>query len=112
MATTFTIANGAALSNAVKLGGTLPVGIAMPSVWTAANITLQLSLDNVTFLDVYMDDGTELVVQAAASRMLFFSNVSQYFGVSTDAWVRLRSGTSGVPVNQGAARELKLLIAH
>lgn len=109
MAATFNIANGASLSQAVRLGGSLPVGFMMPAAWTPAVITFQMSLDNVTFNDVYTDAGTELTVQAAQGRTILFSNLAQYFGVSSEMYMKIRSGTTGAAVNQGAARVVQLL---
>lgn len=102
---TATIANGESLSGAIGLGLERVYAIQMPSAWTAGNLTFQASYDNSTFADVYQDDGTELTVTAAASRFIVLDPV-QFLGIRA---IKVRSGTSGSPVNQGAARSLQLV---
>lgn len=100
-----TIDNGASLSDAATLFGGLLSIIEMPAAWTAANLTFQTSGDaGVTFMNVYDDVGNEVAVTAAASRRIRLSPAD---------WVaihqlKVRSGTAGVPVNQGAERILYL----
>lgn len=98
-----TIANNASLSGAVELGSARLVGIEMPGAWTTAGITFQVSSDGTNFSDLY-DDSTERTYAVAASR---------YVAVPLDKWtgirhIKVRSGTAGSPVNQGAARVIKL----
>jgi len=101
-----TIANGASLSGAVDFYVTdNPVALQMPAAWTTANLTVQASFDGTTFTDVYSDDGTEKVITAAASRWIYL-NITQFLGVRQ---IKLRSGTSGSPVSQGAARTIYLI---
>lgn len=97
-----TIANGASLSDVLDLRGRWFVGIEMPSVWTAANITFQGSTDGVTFVDLYTPTGSERSVTAAASRYIVLSP-QDYGGLN---YVKLRSGTSATPVNQAAERTI------
>lgn len=110
MATTVTIANGQSLSSAISLGGAMVAGIMMPADWDAADITFQASHDGLTYHDVYLDDDSELVVQAAADRFVLFSNISQFLGFGLGTYLKIRSGTSGTPVAQSAARDLKLIV--
>ena len=65
----------------------------------------QASFDNITFTDVYSDDGTEKVITAAASRWIYL-NITQFLGVR---YIKLRSGTSASPVAQGAQRTIYLV---
>lgn len=99
-----TIANGASLSDAVDLGGKLLGGILMPAAWTAANLTFQASADGVTYGNVYDAVGDEYTVTAAASRFIAL-DPSMFSGAQ---YVKVRSGTAGSPVNQGAARVIVL----
>lgn len=101
------IASGQSLSSAVNLSGRVIVGIIMPGTWTAANLTLQGSMDNSTFYDVYDIDGTELTITAAASRYIVLDPVNY----PSLKYLKLRSGTTGTPVNQGGARTIGLLTA-
>lgn len=101
---TATIANGESLSDAIDLTGYSLVAIVMPSVWTAANLTFQAGATAAALADVY-DSSGELSVTAAASR---------FITVSPDAFVALRhlkvrSGTTGSPVNQAAERSITLI---
>jgi hypothetical protein len=99
------IASGAALSAEIDLNGQLPVAIVMPAEWTAANLTLQISIDDdgAIFNNVY-DGSTEYTVTAAASRYICLELA--LVGVRK---LKIRSGTSGTPVNQAAARALSIV---
>lgn len=110
-----TIANGSALSDSVDLFGeavsgnsmhaSTPVGIQMPAVWTTANLTFQGSSDNVTFGDVYDENGSEVVITAAASR---FITLPPRLMVGP-RYLKVRSGTAAVPVSQAGLRVLGLV---
>lgn len=102
---TATIANGASVSGTIDLKGRPLVGIFMPSAWTTATITFQISRDGTTWYDLYNSFGDELVAQAAASRFIAFSPNE----LLAARYMRLRSGTSASAVNQGAARTLYLM---
>lgn len=104
--TQVTIANGGSLSAAVPIGDKVPVGIVMPSAWTAAGLTFQVSADGgSTWNNMYDAAGTEVALTVAASR---------YIPIDPNVWIginhiKIRSGTSGSPVNQGADRILTLV---
>ncbi len=100
-----TIATGTALSPTLKLEGGIPAGIQMPAAWTAANLTFQGSNDDITYFNIYDDNNVELVVTAAASRFIVFRDAiaAQFYGIR---YLKIRSGTSGTPVNQLADRTL------
>lgn len=99
---TATIANGASLSDAIQTDGSTLVGIIMPAAWTAANLTLQMSHDDSTYNNVYDETGTEKTIVASASRYILL-NPADFLGANS---LKVRSGTSGTPVNQGADRSL------
>ena len=110
MKTTFTksvtIASGEAVSGLVSTRGEYDppatyqvIGLQFPSSWTTADVTFSVSADGSTFVPLYWN-GNEYTVGAAASQ-----------GVSLEpsalaGWpfVKVRSGTSGSPVNQAAER--------
>lgn len=100
--TNCTISNGTSLSAAVDLGAVKIVRkILVPASWTAANLTIQVSYDGgTTYGNLYDEFGNERVITAAASRVIELSSplVARY--------LKLRSGTSGSAVNQGADRTL------
>lgn len=101
-----TIANGAALSGAVNLTGHLLVGVIMPSAWSAANLTFQVSRDGVIYNDVYDSAGNEKTVNAAASRHVMVDPIT----MAGAEYLKVRSGTTGAPVNQGGDRALVLVL--
>lgn len=102
---TATIASGASLSGSIDLTGRILVAVQMPSAWTAASITFQASNDGTTFDNVYDTAGTELAATVAASRYVVFDPAD----LASVRWIKLRSGTSGTPVNQAAERTLTLV---
>lgn len=104
--TTVTIANGQSLSGAVNLSGFTLIGIDLPATWTTANLTLQASIDNSTWDNVFDSTGTEVTISAAASRFILL-NPADFVAIR---YLRLRSGTSGTPVNQGGARTITLVV--
>jgi len=99
------IANGESLSAAVNVQSVPLCRIIMPAEWTAANLTLQTSSDGTTFNNLYNEDGTEVLIQAAASRSILLY-AGNYLGI---AFIKVRSGTSGSPVAQGAARNIGVI---
>lgn len=104
-----TIPNGGALSNGVSLGEKTLIGIIVSAAWTAAGLTFQASEDGgITWLD--LTDSTGTAVTIAAAGIIAGGRVSldptPFIGVDT---IRLRSGTSAAPVNQGAARVLTVI---
>ncbi len=113
---TCTIANGQSLSNTAQpqsapyasLGDMALYGIIMPSSWTAANLTLQLSSDGTNFSNVYDSGGSEFIIYADASRHILIPPAA----FICSRGIKVRSGTSGTPVNQGAARDITLLVRY
>jgi hypothetical protein len=103
---TATIAASASLSGAVLLPpGYRVAAIVMPSAWTAADLTFQLSHDGTTYTNAYEDDGTEVTVTAAASRYILIPSET----LAPAIRLKIRSGTSDTPVTQAAARELTVV---
>lgn len=108
---TVTIANGAALSSALRLAGRAIVGLFMPATWTAASLTLQTSLDGTTWYDYFVRiDNTavaefKLVTPTAGSFLPF--DPTDFAGV---LYLRFRSGVTATPVNQGGDRTITLVM--
>jgi hypothetical protein len=99
------IPNGAALSNAVMLGSGVLVGIEIPAAWTAASLTYQVSVDGVTWAELYDDAGNEVTTLVPGVSTMI-SVTSALF--ATAKFIKVRSGTSATPVNQGQAVALIL----
>ena len=102
---TATIVQDASLSDAVYLHGEVLVGIRMPAVWDAANLTFQVSMDDVTYLNAYSSAGAEHVVTAAASLHIWV-DPSAFAGYR---WLKVRSGTAGTPVAQSTGEDSRLI---
>lgn len=102
--TTATIASGASLSGAATCSTGRLARIDMPAAWTAASLTFQVSNDGVTYNNLYDASGNEYTVTTAASRGVVVPLVD-FLGAS---FLKIRSGTSGSPVTQGADRVLTL----
>lgn len=103
---TATIANNASLSGAVDMGTNRLFAIVMPSSWTTANLTFQVSADGANYYDLYDDAGTEVTFTAAASRVIQNTNPGRWLGFR---FLKIRSGTTGTAVNQGGARTITII---
>lgn len=102
---TVTIASGASLSGAVALYGRHVTGILMPAAWTSADLTFSVSVDGVTYADLH-DVSGEYVAVASASKFIGL-NIAPLMGFR---FLKVRSGTSGTPVNQGADRDITVTL--
>jgi hypothetical protein len=94
------ISNGTSLSPAVDLGLQCLVRIDMPAAWTTAALTFQVSVDGVTYRNLYDYSGNEFTVVstvALANRAITVVIVD-WLSVR---FIKVRSGTSASPVNQG-----------
>jgi hypothetical protein len=78
----------------------------MDAAWTAAAITMQVSMDNATYYNLYNNDGTEWSITVAAANAV----IMDVTALTAFSYVKLRSGTNGTPVNQGGARALQLIV--
>lgn len=97
---TVTIAAGQALSPALDTGGLVLGGVLIPSTWTAALLTFQVSPDGTNFMDLYDDQGNEVQLTAGASRGI--GNDAIALALGSWRWIKLRSGTTASPVVQVA----------
>lgn len=106
---TVTITSGTAVSGNLNMGAKVLSAIIIPAAWTAAALSFQTSDDNgSTWYDVYDDGGTELTIASAAvvAGRRISVDPSAYAGIDC---IRLRSGTTASPVNQGADRIITLV---
>jgi len=105
-----TIAAGQSLSGAINLGAERARGIVMPGVWTAAVITFQVSVDGTNFLEL-LDPRPTIGYSSSAG---YTVAVSQYVVLDPVIFdgvniIKIRSGTSGSPVNQIAQAVLNIV---
>ena len=102
------IASGASLSNGALIGDHVLVGIQMPAAWTAASLTFQTSFDaGVNWHDLYDDGGNEVTLSPTSPDGKYLAVSPDPFGGSM--FLKVRSGTSGTPVDQAADRSLVLI---
>ncbi len=99
------IASAGSLTPAYNLKGRILMGIYMPALWTAAGLTFLASYDGVTYYDVYDTTG-EVSITAAAAAIYIALDATKFFGVN---FIKVRSGTAGVPVAQAAERTMILM---
>jgi hypothetical protein len=99
-----TIANGESLSGAIPVAPLVPIGIIMPASWTTAGLSFAVSVDDTNFYPL-QDMSAEVTAAAAAGQYIALLP-STFIGIVS---LKIRSGTAGSPVNQGAARTLILV---
>lgn len=102
-----TIANGASLSDGAQLGVGRLVAIDLPTI-TSADLTFQVSIDGVTYREALDSGGTAVSITAGTGNR-FWQAPSTLLGAP---YLKVRSGTSGSPVAQGAARTISLVVSH
>lgn len=106
---TATIPAAAALSGEVELGPYERGAILMPAAWDAAALTFQGGDEaGGTFGDIYDGESgasAEVSVDAAAGQVVPIPAEVMALNI-----VKVRSGTSAVPVNQAAERVLTLIL--
>lgn len=102
------IANGTAVSTAIRTAGLTLTAIALPAAWTAADLTFQASFDDgTTWLSLWDDANAEVKVASATMTARVGDAIVSAGILSKLAAVpmfRLQSGVKGALVNQGADR--------
>ena len=86
----------ASSSGAVPIGAKTLCGIVMPSAWTSAGLSFQVSVDGGT---------TWLELQSTSAAVSYTAAASQYIQFDPAPWrginmIKVRSGTLGAPVAQ------------
>lgn len=105
-----TIASGASLSAGVSCLGFVLLGVELPSTWTNADVTFQGSTDDgATYKDLVDEDGVEILYDCVVNdnKIHLALPASPMIGGLTH--IKVRSGTSAIPVNQGGDRSVKLI---
>ncbi len=100
------IAAGQSVSGGQDLQRQTLVGIYVPSGWTSASLTLQASPDGTNWSDIKTFAGDEYEIVAGTGACYVPLVQIELQGV---AWIRVRSGTAAVPVNQVAERDITLV---
>lgn len=83
--------------------------IILPAAWTAANITFDVAQEEATFVPLYDGDGTEITLTASTSRGVAAAS-AQLLALLPWRHVKLRSGPVALPVAQGAARTISVVM--
>jgi hypothetical protein len=104
-----TIANGQHLSSIANIGRANVIGIIMPASWAAASLTFRVSIDGVTFHNLYDQAGNETAIPAAAAHHAGGLDALSFGSFN---YIRVRSGTSGTPVNQAEDRVIRLILRN
>lgn len=86
--------------------GYTPFGIITPSAWDTAKLSLQVSVDAVTWVDFHLwDTEYETHHNVSASEMHALTG----YPLIGMPYVRIRSGTASAPVTQTADRTLQIV---
>ena len=121
---TATIATGASLSGVAIVAGLRPHAVQIPATWTAANLTFQVASaltyavdsddlsgydagdDTSTWSNLYDAAGNEYVVVVSSAGSYIILDPAAF---DTVRYLKIRSGTASVPVNQAETRVLTLI---
>jgi hypothetical protein len=104
-ASTATIANAASLSDAVTIAAGKQVrGFKIPAAWTAAVMTFDVSYDGTNYFSLTDPNGVEFQQAVTVDTFVPFPTV---VGITN---IKLRSGTKGSVVAQGAQRLVSVLV--
>ncbi len=105
---TITIPSGSSLSDEIDCNSRVIVGFIAPAAWTTAALTIEASTDDVTWVTTLLD-ATLAAVGSFASITASAGYAVDYTTLMPYRYLRLRSGTSASPVNQGAARAFTVI---
>lgn len=106
--TSLTIASGASVSDALDMGAHSLLGVILPAAWTDAALTIEVSTDNATWIGLAYDD-TGSQCNVIASPAVSSAYALSALGLMPYRYIRLRSGTTATPVNQGAGRVITVI---
>jgi len=98
------IAQDASLSDAGELKGLALCGFIMPAEWTAAGLAFGVSIDGVNYNYLYWGGSAEEETVAADYHVAV--DPTKFLSAK---YIKVLSGTVAIPVNQDAARTVKLL---
>lgn len=102
------IAAAGTISAEVDLGAQVLAGIYVPSGWTAATISFQVSFDSVNWFEMFTYAGAAVSLAAAASIYLAV-DPTQWKGVRA---LKVRSGSSASPTTQTNAVTVQLVVSY
>lgn len=96
------------LSAAIDLSYMTPIGIIGSTDWDTGNLTFQCSFDGTTYGNMYNDAGSEYTVTVPTTDGGDWLSLdpADFAGIN---FLKIRSGTSGTPVQQTNASTLYLI---
>jgi hypothetical protein len=100
-----TIVSGQSLSGAAALGAGVLAGIVLP-VFTSAALSFQVSEDGVTYREAFDSANVAIAVTASTGDRYILAPAA----LQGAPFLKVRSGTSGAPVNQAADRVISLIV--
>lgn len=103
------IMNGQSVSQSLDVSGQCLTGVIMPSAWTTAALTVEVSADGATWVGVVYNSDliqcNSVAVPAVSTAYSF-----DLAGMLPYRFIRLRSGTTASAVNQDADRTLTVCL--
>ena len=103
------IAQNQAISGEIDIGGWTLVGIWVPAAWITAGISFQGSIDGITFGELVDQTNTAIAVSSITGGAAVFVALDPAKFRALRA-IKVRSGTSGAPVNQTASGGVTLTL--
>lgn len=112
---TVNIANGASVSDAIRLNGLALTGLYMPDAWTGTATTLRFDVsdDGTTFVPALDATGQYIAISLNTAYLSSqFAHFIASIGVdfSSANYIRLVSHNGTNAINQGAARSIKAVV--
>jgi len=95
------IASSTTVSAAIDLFGNRLVGFIIPATFTGASFTIQASVDNTNFHDLYDESGNAISITATDGKMLLFEQL----GMECFRYMKITSAST-----EAAARTVKAII--
>jgi hypothetical protein len=102
------IEQGESLSDALDCTAGSIVRLTMPGAWTPANLTFQISSDGAMYNDLVDFQGEEVTMPVVAGSAVVVAPLSDY--LKAVAFLKVRSGTRGFPIEQEDLREFAVAI--
>ena len=96
------------ISGEIDLGYGKYISVVMPDAWDAADLTFQASdAEGGIYQDVYDDLGSIVLIPADAGQVISITiNALTFAGLR---FIKIRSGTTAVPIVQTASRTFKII---
>src|SRR5262245_50869034 len=95
---------GESLSASVDVSVGESAYVLMPGEWDDANLTFQVSVDNITFWDLFDELGNEVILACRPA-----TAVRMAPGMRAIGFFKIRSGTRDAPIAQTENRNFKIV---